>query len=150
MESRWYDGGVIEPFADVCYTTADVVVDVLEAQNYEGPLVMSDCPHYFDTFVNQMKSEELMALVRPLREENGNYGYSSIGLAALDAYQVIVKALSQCSQPSDLTKAINGTSLEGFTGSFSFDENGQAVYNTVSYWHDGEWKNYKYRAMAGD
>ena len=24
---------------------------------------------------------------------------------------------------------------------------GQAVYNTISYWHDGEWKNYEYQAV---
>ena len=156
VESRWYDGGVIGLTSDVIYTTAEVVVEALEAQNYEGPLIMSDCPelfdssldlYYFDTFYDELKSTEIREIVNFIRKERGGFGYNDVGVRALDAYQVIVKALSQCSQPSDLTKAINGTSLEGFSGFFSFDENGRAVYNTVSYWHDGEWKNYKYRAM---
>ena len=142
VESRWYDGGVIGLTTDVIYTSSDVVAEALEAQNYEGPLIMSDCLqlfdssldlYYFNTLSDELRTAELTE-------------YTSGGLSALDAYQVIVKALSQCSRPSDLTMAINGTSLEGFRGSFSFDENGRAVYNTVSYWHDGEWKNYKYRA----
>ncbi len=143
VESRWYDGGVIGLTTDVIYTSSDVVAEALEAQNYEGPLIMSDCLqlfdssldlYYFNTLSDELRTAELTE-------------YTSGGLSALDAYQVIVKALSQCSRPSDLTMAINGTSLEGFRGSFSFDENGRAVYNTISYWHDGEWKNYEYQAV---
>ena len=152
VESRWYDGGVITPTADVIYTDDDAAVEILEMQNYDGPLIMSDGIrhadssldlYYFSTSMDRLKDQEFDAFVRPIMEEHG-MAYNTLGVAALDAYRVIVKALSQCGQLSDLTQAIRGTSLDGFEGGFFFDENGQAVYNTISYWHDGEWKNYEF------
>ena len=155
LEICWYDGGAIEPTADVIFTAEDAAVKTLERQNYEGPLITRDYNrhvgspldlYYFSTSMNRLRDEEFDAFVRPVMEEHG-MGYNTLGVAALDAYQVIVKALSQCGQLSDLTKAISKTSLEGFEGGFFFDENGRAVYNTISYWHDGEWKNYEYQAI---
>ena len=80
---------------------------------------------------------ELVEDVRMLREQ------------ITDTYQRAYQALQEANMTqgviSDLAEAIRGVSVDGFMGNFHFDENGQAVYSTISYWHDGEWKNYEFR-----
>ena len=129
---------------DVALEQAGLTVPVLTFQNFADDLTMD--LYAFDVPWDRTKEEVWQSMVEEIQEREHFYlGGARELCSALDAYQVLLAALPNCSQPADLAEAIRGVSVDGFTGNFHFDENGQAVYSTISYWHDGEWKNYEFR-----
>ena len=138
------DTGDLRDGVDVALEQAGLTVPVLTFQNFADDLTMD--LYAFDVPWDRTKEEVWQSMVEEIQEREHFYlGGARELCSALDAYQVLLAALPNCSQPADLAEAIRGVSVDGFMGNFHFDENGQAVYSTISYWHDGEWKNYEFR-----
>ncbi len=100
--------------------------------------------YYFDFRANGKKDEELSHIADLVEEKHdcNPLILQKYIAGAIDAYQVVTEALPQCSDTADLADAIRNVSLDGYSGTFRFDEEGRSEYTSVSYWHNGEWENY--------
>lgn len=108
-------------------------------------LGIPDCVYYFDSYINNHTWDaEYRAISKWMREEREAPGFSSGGCLTFDAFQVLLKALSASTGPDDLAETLMGTTLDGMTGEFHFDETGTSVLTSISYINRGEWHNYRF------
>ena len=85
---------------------------------------------------------EIADYIREMQHLDNSDSVSMDFTEAVDAYQILLKALAVCSTEDELADALHSVSLEGLTGNFSFSENGLSNYTSVSYLHQDTWENY--------